>query len=83
MIVGEGVFVRVALTVPTAVVVGEGLAVDVPGVAEGVVEPVGVGDAVTVSTGCDASVVNSAGWKGVGDGVSVARLSEMSIRSKL
>jgi hypothetical protein len=83
VIVGEGVVVRVAPAVPTAVVVGEGLAVDVPGVAEGVVEPVGVGDAVAVSAGCDASVVDSAGWKGVGNGVSATRLSEMGNRSKL
>ncbi|MBE9479050.1 MAG: hypothetical protein IMY80_03710 [Chloroflexi bacterium] len=83
MIVGEGVFVRVAPAVPIAVVVGEGLAVEVPGVAEGVVEPVGVGDAVAVSAGCDARVVDSAGWKGVGEGVSAARLSETGIRSKL
>ena len=83
MIVGEGVVVQVALVVPIAVVVGEGLAVEVPGVTEGVIEPVGVGDAVTVSAGCDASVVDSAGWKGVGNGVSATRLSEMGNRSKL
>ncbi len=83
MIVGEGVVVRVALAVPTTVVVGEGLAVAVPGVMEGVIEPVGVGDAVAVSAGCEARVVDSAGWKGVGDGVSVARLSEMGSRFKL
>jgi hypothetical protein len=70
VIVGEGVFVQVAPAVPIAVVVGEGLTVEVPGVTEGVVEPVGVGDAVTVSAGCDASEVDSAGWKGVGDGAS-------------
>ena len=61
MIVGEGVRVWVAPAVPIAVVVGEGLAVEVPGVAEDVVEPVGVGDAVAVSAGCDARVVDSAG----------------------
>lgn len=72
MIVGEGVVVRVAPAVPTTVVVGEGFAVDVPGVAKGVIEPVGVGDAVAVSAGCDARVVDSAGWKGVGEGVSAA-----------
>lgn len=83
VIVGEGVAVQVALVVPIAVVVGEGLAVEVPGVTEGVIEPVGVGDAVTVSAGCDASVVDSAGWKGVGNGVSATRLSEMGNRSKL
>lgn len=83
VIVGEGVAVQVALVVPIAVVVGEGLAVEVPGVTEGVIEPVGVGDAVTVSAGCDASVVDSAGWKGVGNGVSATRLSEKGNRSKL
>jgi len=83
VIVGEGVVVRVVLAVPMAVVVGEGLAVEVPGVMEGVVEPVGVGDAVTVSAGCNASEVDSAGWKGVGEGVSSVRLSEKGIRSKL
>lgn len=82
MIVGEGVIVRVAPEVPTAVVVGEGPAVDVPGVAEGVVEPVGVGDAVAVSAACDAWVVDSTGWKGVGEEVSSPRLSETGIRSK-
>ncbi len=83
MIVGEGVIVRVAPAVPITVVVGEGLAVEVPGVKEGVVEPVGVGDAVTVSAGCDASEVDTAGWKGVGDDVSAALLAEMGNRSKL
>lgn len=81
VIVGEGVVVRVAPAVPITVVVGEGLAVEVPGVTEGVVEPVGVGDAVTVSAGCNASEVDSAGWKGVGDGVSATRLSEIGNRS--
>ena len=75
--------VRVAPAVPITVVVGEGLAVVVPGVTEGVVEPVGVGDVVAVSAGCDARAVDSAGWKGVGEGVSSARLSETGIRSKL
>ena len=83
VIVGEGVVVRVAPAVPITVVVGEGLAVEVPGVTEGVVEPVGVGDAVTVSAGCNASEVDSAGWKGVGDGVSATRLSEIGNRSGL
>lgn len=83
MIVGEGVVVRVAPAVPIGVMVGEGLAVEVPGVTEGVVEPVGVGDAVTVSAGCDARAVDSAGWNGVGDGVSSARLSEIGNRSGL
>ena len=83
MIVGEGVIVRVAPAAPITVVVGEGLAVEVPGVTEGVIEPVGVGDAVTVSAGCDASVVDSAGWKGVGNGVSATRLAETGVRSKL
>ena len=83
MIVGEGVIVRVAPAVPITVVIGEGLAVEVPGVTEGVVEPVGVGDGVTVSAGCNASEVDSAGWKGVGNGVSATRLAEMGNRSKL
>jgi hypothetical protein len=83
VIVGEGVFVQVGPAVPIAVVVGEGLAVEVPGVTKGVVEPVGVGDAVTVSAGCDASEVDSAGWKGVGEGVSSARLPETGTRAKL
>ncbi len=82
VIVGEGVMVWVALVVPIAVVVGEGLAVDVPGVTEGVIEPVGVGDAVTVSAGCDAKVVDSAGWKGVGEGVFAARLLDVGNRPK-
>ena len=63
-------------------VVGDGLAVDVPGVTDGIVEPIDVGDAVTVSAGCDAMAVESAGWKGVGDGVSETRLSDVGIRSK-
>ena len=75
--------VRVAPAVPTAVVVGEGLAVDVPGVQDGVIEPVGVGDAVAVPTGGSAMAVDSAGRKGVGDGACEARLSEVGIRSKL
>jgi len=83
VIVGDGVVVQVAPVVPIVVVVGEGLAVDVPGVPDGVVEPVGAGDTVAVSAGSDASVVDSAGWKGVGDGASEALLSEGRIRSKL
>jgi len=81
--VGDGVVVHVAAAVPIAVVVGEGFAVDVPGVTEGIVEPVGVGDAVTVCSGCDARVVDSAGRKGVGDGACEVRLSEVGIRFKL
>jgi hypothetical protein len=83
VIVGEGVIDRVAPAVPIIVVVGEGLAVEVPGVTEGVVEPVGVGDVSAVSAGCDARVVDSAGWKGVGDDVSAALLAETGVRSKL
>ncbi len=83
VIVGDGVVVQVASAVPIAVVVGEGLAVDVPGVPGGVVEQVGVGDAVAVPAGGDAMAVDSAGWKGVGDGACEARLSEVGIRSKL
>jgi hypothetical protein len=82
VIVGEGAVVQVAPVVPMAVGVGDGLAVDVPGVPDGVVDPVGVGDAVMVSAGCDAIVVESAGRKGVGDGASEERLSEVGIRSK-
>lgn len=68
VIVGEGAVVQVAPAVPIAVVVGEGLMVDVPGVADGVVEPGGVGDAVPVAAVCDALALDSSGWKGVGDG---------------
>lgn len=82
VIAGEGAVVQVAPVVPKAVGVGEGLAVDVPGVPDGVVDPVSVGDAVTVSARCDAIVVESAGRKGVGDGASEERLSEVGIRSK-
>ncbi len=82
LIVGDGVVVRVAPAVPIVVVVGEGLVVDVPGVAEGVIEPLGVVDAVTVPVSCDDVVVESAGWKGVGDGASEALLSEGRIRPK-
>jgi len=77
------VVVQVAPAVPIAVVVCEGLAVDVPGVPGGVVEQVGVGDAVAVPAGGDAMAVDSAGRKGVGDGACEARLSEVGIRSKL
>ncbi len=78
-IVGDGVAVQVAPAVPIVVVVGVGLAEGVPGF----IEPWGVADTVTVSVSCDAIVVDSAGWKGVGDGASEALLSEGRIRPKL
>ncbi len=82
-VVGDGVVVRVAPVLPIAVVVSVGLAVDVPGVPDGVVESIGVEDAVTIPAGCGARVVDSAGWKGVGDGACEGLLSEGRIKSKL
>lgn len=81
-IVGDGVAVQVAPAVPIVVVVGVGLAVGAP-VPEGFIEPLGVADTVTVSVSCDAIVVDSAGWKGVGDGASETLLSEGRIKPKL
>jgi hypothetical protein len=83
MVVGDGVVVRVAPAVPIAVVASVGLAVDVPGVPDGVVESMGVEDAVIVSAGCDARAVDSAGWKGVGDGAGEGKLSEGRTKSRL
>ena len=83
VVVGDGVVVWVAPVVPIAVVVNVGLAVDVPGVPDGVVESMGEGDAAVVSIGCDAMEVDSAGRKGVGDGACEAPLSGGRIKSKL
>ena len=83
VVVGDGTVVQVASAVPIAVVVSAGLAVDVPGVPDGVVESMGVEDAVIVSAGCGARALDSAGWKGVGDGACERLLSEGRIKSKL
>ena len=83
VVIGDGVTVQVAPAVPIAVVVSVGLAVDVPGVPDGVVESIGVEGAVTIPAGCGARVVDSAGWKGVGDGACEELLSEGRIKSKL
>ena len=83
VVIGDGVTVQVAPAVPIAVVVSVGLAVDVPGVPDGVVESIGVEDTVTIPAGCSAGAVDSAGWKGVGDGACEGLLSEGRIKSKL
>ena len=83
VVIGDGVTVQVAPAVPIAVVVSVGLAVDVPGVPDGVVESIGVEDTVTIPAGCSTGAVDSAGRKGVGDGACEGLLSEGRIKPKL